>query len=119
MKRGSRSRISARLRSALRSIPFSTFWPMSRVWTIVSGAAAVATAHFENTFSAQIHLRCDVVVELDGRAVRLVFRSERQGDRRLAVECVIQEEHLIAAEAAREERIPHPPDGLADASDVE
>jgi hypothetical protein len=64
------------------------FWPKrSRK---IRSAAAVAAAHFQNIFPAQINLRCDMMIQLDARAVRLVVRRERNVHRRIFLVSIVE-----------------------------
>ena len=83
----------------------------------VGRAAAVAAADFQHLLAVEIHLRADVVIELDARAVRLVLGGERDGHRRVGLKGVVQENHLFAVQPPRQERIPEFPDRLADRGD--
>ena len=83
----------------------------------VGCAAAVAAAHLEDVLSLEIHLHAHVVIELDARAVRLVRRLQRHGHRGLRLIGIVQENYLLPAQPAGQERIPHPPDRFPQRAD--
>lgn len=56
----------------------------------VTRPAAMAAADFENIFSAQGHLRGDVMIELDARAVGFIAGCQRDAQRRLLFVGVVQ-----------------------------
>ena len=83
----------------------------------IARPTAMTTAHFEDIFSAQFHLRGDVMIKLDAGAVRFVAGRERDAHRRFFLIGVVEKQNFLAVQPSREKWIPKLPDGLANPAD--
>jgi len=85
----------------------------------VSRAATMAATHLQNLFPAQRHLRRDMMIKLNTRAIPLQLRREWNAHRRLFFESIIQEKNSFTTKPPGQERIPKPPDGFANPTNRE
>jgi hypothetical protein len=79
----------------------------------------VTATDFENVFAPRLHLRRDVMIELDASAMRFVRRLQRDVQWRIFFVRIIEKKNFLAVETPREKRIPQPPDGFANPTDGE
>lgn len=73
----------------------------------------------EEVFAGEVDLAGDVVIELDGGAIRLVVGCQYEVERWVRLVGVVEEKNVVGLEPAGEEGVPKPPDGFADGGDGE
>jgi len=82
-------------------------------------SAAVTATHLQNLLPTQRHLRRDMMIKLNTRAIPLQLRREWNAHRRLFFESIIQEKNSFTTKPPGQERIPKPPDGFANPTNRE